>query len=69
MEEYSVRFWNNLERLTKEKGVSWSALARELKIDRVSLMHTKSRHNLPRVERLLLIAEILEVSLDDLLNI
>lgn len=69
MDDYSVRFWKNLETIANEKGISWSELARRIGIARVSLTHAKSNHNLPRVDRLLSIAKALEVPLEDLIKV
>lgn len=66
---YSKKFWDNLEDILSEKGVSWSELARRLCVERTSLAHAKSSRHLPRIERLLVISEVLDVTLDRLLKL
>ena len=66
---YSKKFWDNLERVLSDRGVSWSELARRLEIERTSLAHAKAKHHLPRIERLIRISEVLDVTLDELLKL
>ncbi len=66
---YAYKFWKNLEKILYRQGVSWSELARRLDIQRTSLVHAKANHHLPRIERLIKISEVLDVSLDDLLEL
>ena len=66
---YAYKFWENLEGVLYDKEVSWSELARRLEIQRTSLVHAKANHHLPRIERLIKISEVLNVSLEDLLKL
>lgn len=66
---YAYKFWENLESILSDKDVSWSELARCLNIQRTSLVHAKANHHLPRLERLIKISEVLDVSLEDLLKL
>lgn len=61
-------FWTNLETVLEEKGYSWSRLARETGIERVNLVHAKSYRNSPQLERIVKIAEALDVSVDELIK-
>lgn len=66
---YAYKFWENLESILYGQDVSWSELARRLDIQRTSLVHAKANHHLPRIERLIKISEVLDVSLEDLLKL
>lgn len=67
--DYAERFWANIERILKQKNITWTELSRRINVDRVSLVHTKQHHNLPRADRLKNLSEALEVTSDELLNI
>lgn len=69
MSNSSETFWQNVDELREERGYSWSRLARESGIDRVSLTHAKSYKNSPQLDRVLKLAEVLEVSVDELTKV
>lgn len=67
--DYAERFWANIEKILKQKNITWTELSRRIDVDRVSLVHTKQHHNLPRAERLKKLSEALGVTSDELINV
>ncbi len=58
-----------LKEILKEKGITQVFLAREMDLSTVTINHWVSGKAIPSVESLIRLAEILEVSLDELVLI
>ncbi len=58
-----------LKEILKEKGITQVFLAREMDLSTVTINHWVSGKAIPSVESLIRLAEILEVSLDELVVI
>ena len=61
-------FSDNLVRLRKKKALSQEALAEKLGISRQTVAKWESGETLPDISRCAVLAELLDVSLDDLVN-
>lgn len=66
---YRDRFWENLDRIRKERGLSWNALSYRLGIPSSALFHAKSVKSIPRAENMQLYANALDVPVSELFDI
>ncbi len=62
------QFYTNLGRLLDERGIMWKDLALLMGISANSLSSMKSQRINPSLDKLLQIAEVLEVSVDELIG-
>lgn len=63
-----MNFNDNLNRLRKQKGLSQEELAFQLGVSRQSISKYESGQSVPELERLIEIADLFEVSLDELVG-
>ena len=61
-------FSENLRRMRKEKGMSQEDLAQQLQISRQAVSQWENREYYPEIEKLIMIADLFEVSLDELMK-
>ena len=65
---YKVSFANNLKLLRKEKGITQEQLADMLEVSRQAVSKWESDNGYPETDKLLIIAKVLGVSLDYLMD-
>ena len=66
---YRDRFWDNLNSIKDERGLSWNALASRIGIPATNLFHAKRLKAIPRAENMQAYADALEVPVSRLFDV
>ena len=68
METYRKNFWDNVNRLRENAGLSWSKMALRMGMNYNNLLQSKKNMNLPRIDRLIDFSSALDCTPEDLIK-